>query len=134
LISARGLLPLRFLGFWLGTGAAALAIGLALSLAPIDAPLPIVGEDKTLHFAGFLFLTIWFAGMVESRLLWQVATLLAVYGVLIELLQGLTADRAAEPYDVLANLAGIGSGWLLSVAGLRHWCRRVEGLLGAGTS
>jgi VanZ family protein len=133
LIPAGSLLPLRFRWFWLGVGVMALMVGLSLALAPLVAPLPPISDDKTLHFLGFVLLTTWFLGIFESHVSWRIAAALAAYGVLIEVLQGFTAYRFSDPYDVLANVAGIGTGWLLSAAGLRHWCRRVETLLGAGT-
>lgn len=134
MILAPGLLPLRYRGIWLGVGMLVLLIGLALSLAPLTEPPPVPGADKTVHFVFFTFLTTWFLGIFESHMTWRLAVLLAVYGVLIEALQAFTPNRAAEVADMLANLGGIGAGWLLAAIGLRHWCRRVEALFSAGTA
>ncbi|UTW46704.1 VanZ family protein [bacterium SCSIO 12696] len=43
----------------------------------------------------------------------NLALLLLGYGILIELLQGATGYRSMEWLDLLANILGIGTGWLL---------------------
>lgn len=126
------MLPLRYRWFWLTGGIGALTVILGLALAPLDAPVP-TGGDKVAHFLAFAFLTIWFLGIFDLRLAWRIAAALAAYGILIEVLQGLTAYRSADPYDLLSDVVGIGAGWLLANFGLRHWCRRLETLLGVRT-
>jgi VanZ family protein len=124
-------LPLRYKWFWFGAGVATLAVILVLALAPLATPLPVMQGDKILHFLAFTYLAVWFLGVFEARLSLSVVTALAAYGVLIELLQSFTLYRSADIYDVLADVAGIGAGWLLACAGLRRWCGQVEVLLGA---
>lgn len=126
------MLPLRYKWFWLGAGLLALVLVLILALVPLVTRVPVMGGDKVIHFLAFVFLTVWFLGVFDTRLTLQVALALAGYGVLIELLQSLMPYRAAELYDVLSDLIGISAGWLLASAGLRRWCGRVEALLGAG--
>jgi VanZ family protein len=126
------MLPLRYARYWLGAGVALLAVILVLALLPLPAPLPIAQGDKILHVLAFSFLTLWFLGVFETALAPRVAGGLVLYGVLIELLQGLTTYRSSDPYDVLSDVIGISAGWLLASAGLRRWCGRVEALLGAG--
>ncbi len=126
--------PLRFKWFWLGGGLGCVALILMLALAPMSGRLPSLGSDKLAHFLGFVFLTVWFMGVVQASLALRVVVALAGYGLLIELLQSFTAYRVAETYDVAADFLGIGVGWLLAWAGLRHWCARVEALLGADPS
>jgi hypothetical protein len=44
------------------------------------------------------------------------AIVLILYGIVIEVLQGMTAlDRSAEWWDIVANLLGVGSGTGLSL-------------------
>jgi VanZ family protein len=56
----------------------------------------------------------------------MLAICLAAYGVLIELLQGLTVTRHPELLDLRADVAGILLGWILSIVGLRRWCVWLE--------
>lgn len=125
------MLPLRYRWFWLGAGVATLAVVLVLALVPLATRVPIMAGDKLIHFLAFTWLTVWFMGVFEPRMSLPVVAGLAAYGVLIELLQSLTPYRSAELYDVLSDLTGIGTGWLLASAGLHRWCGRVEALLGA---
>jgi len=113
-------------------GLAAVLVILLLALAPLGGPPLFSGVDKVEHFVGFLGLTVWFLGVVDERSAPTVALLLASYGVLIEVLQSFTPYRSADLFDVLSDVAGIGAGWLLASAGLRHWCRRLEARLGVG--
>ncbi|GMW05551.1 MAG: VanZ family protein [Gammaproteobacteria bacterium] len=126
----KRVLPLRYRWWWFGAGLGALALIMVLALLPLAAPVAVQGIDKFMHFLAFTFLTIWFLGVFEARYAWLVAAGLLAYGGLIELLQSLTSFRFAEANDVVSNLAGIGAGWLLSMAGLRHWCRRIETMIG----
>jgi VanZ family protein len=43
---------------------------------------------------------------------WWLATAVVLFGVLIELLQGLTPDRLPDLLDALANSIGVLIGWL----------------------
>lgn len=124
--------PLRYARLWLWTGLAGVAFILGLALAPLGGPQMFAGVDKVEHFIGFLGLTVWFMGVVDERSARSVALLLLVYGILIEVLQSFTPYRSADLFDVLSDAAGIGAGWLLASAGLRHWCRRIEARLGVG--
>jgi hypothetical protein len=123
---------LRYKWLWLGAGLAALALILGLALLPVGGRiLPVMIGDKVAHFAAFMVLTLWFSGIFEPRFAPQLTLALAGYGVLIEVLQGFTTVRMADPYDVLSDLIGISAGWLLASAGLHRWCGRVEALIGA---
>jgi VanZ family protein len=125
-------LPLRYGRYWLGAGLALLVVIMIVAVLPLPAPLPFIAADKVEHFATFAFLTIWFLGIFEMAAAPRVAAGLVLYGVLVELLQSLTAYRYADPYDVLSDVIGISAGWLLAAAGLHRWCRRVEAWFGAG--
>jgi VanZ family protein len=122
------MLPLRYARIWLVAGLLLLAFGLVSALSPPPPGLVAV-NDKLLHTAGFLAYMAWFGGVFERRFLPGVALLLAAYGLLIELLQGLTPIRQAEGLDLVADVAGILLGWLLSAAGLSHWCTKLESWL-----
>lgn len=125
------MLPLRYKWFWFGTGLACVGVILALALAPASFGVPSLGSDKITHWLAFVFLTVWFLGVVEVSLTLRVVVALAAYGLLIEWLQSFTSYRVSDPYDVAADFVGITTGWLLAAAGLRRWCWRVEAVLGA---
>lgn len=122
--------PLRYRGLWLGGGLAALLVILGLALVPLPGPPMVHNADKLLHVLAFMFLAVWFLGVVAWQRALAVAAGLLAYGVLIEALQATTAYRMADPCDVLSDAIGIAAGWLLAAAGLRHWCRRLEALKG----
>jgi VanZ family protein len=122
------MLPLRYGWAWLAAGTLLLALGLASAVLPVSSSMPSF-NDKLLHTAGFLGFMVWFGGIFERRFLPWVALALAAYGLLIELLQGLTATRQAEGLDLAADVAGILLGWLLCVAGLSRWCTKLESWL-----
>ena len=91
---------------WLGV-----ALTLAVSLTP-----PVLEEsrahaDKVVHLAGYAVLMFWWAQVVV-RERWKLAVAVVLFGVAVELLQGLTPDRMADPLDALANSAGVLVGWL----------------------
>lgn len=96
----------------------ALVVALLFALRPLTVEAPLFDQvDKFKHLACFATLTllaIW-AGL---RPTWAVAGGLLGFGVLIELAQGLTATRSADPMDVLADLAGIALG-LVALAAWR---------------
>lgn len=96
--------------------AAALLLALLFALRPLGAEAPLFDQvDKFKHlacFAGLTLLAIW-AGL---RPVWAVAGGLLAFGALIELAQSLAPTRAADPLDLLADLAGIALGLLVLAA------------------
>ena len=95
----------RVLG-WLG-----IVFTLVVSLMP-----PALGDDsghadKIVHLFGYALLTFWWAQLV-IRQRWKLAIAVVLFGVTIELLQGLTPTRHPDLLDALANSAGVLLGWL----------------------
>lgn len=83
-------------------------------------PAPDVGvNDKLSHLVTYFFLGGWFSLLATNRvsLGWTIIGLIA-YGILLELLQGMTAYRYAEWGDVLANASGTMAGILLNFSPL----------------
>ncbi len=93
---------------------------LVLALMPPTQPIPTTGWDKANHVLAFLVLG-WLGRRVYARQRTAVLLALVGYGVLIELLQGMTSYRDADPADVLADsiglLAAVALDWLLGWAG-----------------
>ena len=91
-------------------------------------PLPDVGvNDKFSHLLTYFFLGGWFGLLATGRvsLGWTVIGLIG-YGMVIELLQGMTAHRYAEWGDVLANAGGTMGGILLYFSPLPRLLRLVD--------
>ncbi|MEQ1801659.1 MAG: VanZ family protein [Gammaproteobacteria bacterium] len=126
------MLPLRFAWAWLVTGILILGVGLVSALSPVPASMPSL-NDKLLHVLGFLAFMLWFGGIFTPRFVPRIALSLAVYGLLIELLQSLTVTRQAEALDLAADVLGILLGWLLGAAGLSRWCMKLESWLAPRT-
>jgi len=91
-------------------------------------PVPDTGvNDKFSHLVTYFILGGWFGLLAASRvsLGWTIVGLVA-YGMLIELLQGMTAHRYAEWGDVLANTVGTMAGILLYFSPLPRLLRLVD--------
>lgn len=128
------MLPLRYSRFWLWLGIAMLCVSMILALLPPGRPPPIGNFDKIVHLAAFAVFMTWFCGIYESRLAPRIAFMLISYGVLMELLQGLTPTRQPDVADLVADGIGILLGWTLCAAGLRRWSALVESWLPTRTS
>ncbi len=96
------------LGGWLGV-----ALTLAFSLGPPALDEGSGNADKIAHLAGYAVLMFWWAQLVLERR-WKLAVTAVLFGIIIELLQGLTPNRQPDLLDVLANSSGILLGWLIA--------------------
>lgn len=93
----------RFIG-WLGVASLC-----AISVLP-PSSLLITGPeygDKLYHLVAYATLTWWLALGYERRHWWSIAVGLALLGMVLELLQGLTPERIGSAWDEIANLTGI---------------------------
>lgn len=75
-------------------------------------PLPAGGEplvnDKIAHAAVFLLLSaLIHTAYRDTRFLFSLASILLLYGILIELLQGWTGYRTFSVFDIIADTVGI---------------------------
>ena len=102
--------PLRRPRLWLGLWGLAIAVVIAVCLMP-PPPLPPLPDnsDKLEHLLAYFLLAAGAVQLFATRraLLWTALGLVAL-GIGIELAQGLlTATRAADPIDALANTVGV---------------------------
>jgi glycopeptide antibiotics resistance protein len=94
-------------------------------------PAPDIGvSDKLSHLVTYFILAAWFSLLAANRAIlgWTVIGLLA-YGILLELLQGMTVYRYAEWGDVLANASGTMAGILLYFSPLPRLLNYVDNRL-----
>jgi VanZ family protein len=116
---------LRFAYVWLAGGIGLVALVLYLTLTPADVQISQF-SDKFGHFSAFAVLMAWFCGVFELRWAWSVALALLAFGILIELMQGLTTYRSAELADAGFDFMGILFGWGLAAVGCSRWAVTVE--------
>lgn len=116
---------LEYRYLWLFGGVSLVGMVLYLTLMPAVAA-PTLMNDKVSHGIAFMVLMTWFCGVFEMRFSPFVAIVLLCLGVLIELVQQQLTYRSAEFADGLADLTGIGAGWVLAAVGLQHWAVRIE--------
>jgi VanZ family protein len=120
------LLPLRFPKVWSVLGWL-LVLGVIVgSLMPGPSLPDVALDDKLEHVSVYLVLMVWFAGFYARRFYVAIAIVLCALGIGLDLLQGLTATRAFELFDILADMVGVAIGFGLAVAFLGGWCQRLE--------
>ena len=107
---ALDLIRLWRIGGWLGV-----LLTLVISLMPPALDDSSGHTDKLVHLSGYALLMFWWAQLV-IRQRWKLAVAVVLFGISIELLQGLTPARQPDLLDALANAGGALAGWL--VAGL----------------
>ncbi len=96
---------------WLTGGWLGVVVTLVLSLLP-----PTLGNDtshldKIVHLLGYALLMFWWAQLLTHQR-WKLAFAVVLFGIAIELLQGLTPNRLPDLLDALANSGGVLLGWL----------------------
>lgn len=106
----------RLRALWWSLGIALLALITALSLLPLRGPqIDLPNSDKLNHAFAYIVLMLYFGQLVGTGLrqrVWVVAALIS-YGAAIECLQSVLPPRSAEWADLVADMVGIGIGWLL---------------------
>jgi VanZ family protein len=124
-------LRLAYAPAWIAASMLLVVTVLYLSLAPLNIPAELPTHfDKVEHAAAYLFLALWFTGLVpRSRYGW-VALALALFGLVIEFLQEfMPFGRQGDPFDMGANLAGIGLGVAIATWTTGGWAPRIEAWL-----
>ncbi len=110
--------PLRWAPLWITVGLVIVMMFIYLSLVKISLPQisGLTSIDKIMHFTAYFVITSWFC-QILARLSGFVllGIFLAMMGIGIELLQGMTGYRSFEWYDMLANTTGIIAALLLNI-------------------
>lgn len=120
--------PYKLVRLWYTLGAILLLAVMVVSLIPM--PDDVSVSDKTGHLFVYLVLSGWFSLLARDRGILGLSLLgLVLYGMLIELLQGLTGYRSAEWGDVIANTLGCALGTLGYLPPLRRFFGAVDARL-----
>lgn len=107
---------------WIVTIAIMVAVIIAASLAP--SPLfPETGiSDKVGHYLAYLTLALLGSGIAAPERLWLSMLRCFLLGAALEIGQALvTSHRSAEWGDLLANVSGILTAWLIAGSGRAGW-------------
>lgn len=120
---------LRFRYAWLFGGLCLVGLVLYLTLSPLRPNAIMLYNDKMSHGIAFMALMAWFSGIFEMRFAVWIALALLCLGISIEFIQAQLTYRSAELADGLADVVGIGAGWVLAIAGLQHWAAWLESWL-----
>jgi VanZ family protein len=124
------MLNLRYRRFWIAASAV-LVLGVvwgSLQTA-LGGEVP-QGFDKVEHFGTYIFLAVWFTGLVARPRWWMVVVTLLTLGASMEVGQYMMqAGRTADVYDMAANTAGVAVGLLLAALLTGGWAQRIESWL-----
>ncbi|MFZ0254456.1 MAG: VanZ family protein [Gammaproteobacteria bacterium] len=122
--TALNRMPLRYFPLWLSIGWLLIASVLYASLAPSGVPSMAPHSDKAGHFLAYFALALWFSQLYNTRVRrWWAMAFIGI-GVLLECLQAPIPSRIFDLVDMVANTAGVLSGWVLgSMAGANFLAR-----------
>ncbi|WP_272981416.1 hypothetical protein [Porticoccus hydrocarbonoclasticus] len=117
---------MKNLTFWRATLLFGLIAVLLLALLPTGDQMVFSGQDKLLH--GITFAVLFLLSrqsLPAGASLWLIYPGLMGYGILMEVLQGLTGYRYMEGMDLLADLLGLMVGHLV-VLSIRKAQRKLQ--------
>ena len=120
---------IRFKALWFLTGVAliALVIYLSLTSSPVDTGLNFPYEDKLYHALAYFVLMGWFGQIYHTTRQRNIfATLFIILGLSMEYMQSFDPNRMAEFADMVANVAGVLLGYMLTTTGLKNTLLVIE--------
>lgn len=119
--------PLRWPRFWLGAWLVMVLGLIVVCLVPLQGlpPMPD-NSDKVEHLLGYFVLAAAAVQLFTRASLSWVATGLVLLGIGIEIAQGQTAYRSADPYDALFNALGVALGMATALTPWRDLLLRIE--------
>ncbi len=121
---------LRYHRFWLFLGFLLVIGTLITSLIPLNMGHGVPHQDKLLHMTGYGMLTLWFLQIVRNQsALILIPLAMAMLGISVEILQGLTGYRYPDRMDALANGIGCLGAALLALTPVRDTLLKLERFL-----
>jgi VanZ family protein len=121
------MLTLRYRRYWILLSVALVAVVVWGSLQTAFDAGGLQGFDKYQHFGTYLVLAAWFTGLVGRSRYWLVVTGLLALGLAMEIAQfAMQAGRMGDPYDMVANAAGVAAGLALALWVTGGWAQKVE--------
>lgn len=119
---------MHFRRLWIFLGIAYIVFILVASLLRIpDINQSFSYTDKVVHFVTYFILVGWFVQLYHkssSRLLILLAAIL--FGMIIEILQGMTAYRSFDIADEILNALGAGCAFVLARTNFDNLLRRFD--------
>ncbi len=82
------------------------------SLTPVPPESTLTFGDKIGHFAAYASLML--CWLQIDRNAYRLALIFVLMGLALEILQSLSGFRQGDIFDLAANTAGVGIGWLLA--------------------
>jgi VanZ family protein len=124
------MLPLVYTPAWLAASAI-LIVAMVYGSLGTGSSLPSPGEfDKLAHFSAYLFLAVWFTGLVTRAHYWKVVLALVCFGLAMEILQQMMQrGRYGDPFDMAANALGVAAGLSLALWQTGGWARWIDAWL-----
>lgn len=104
----------RLLWLVVGYGLVAFVVYSSLTSSPVE--IKVENFDKYAHTFGYFVLMGWFVQIYHGRgSVFICALLFVIMGVGLEFVQGMTAYRYFDVYDMLANTLGVLIAWGLTL-------------------
>ena len=126
-VNDSNMLTLRYKPLWI---AASVALVLAVIWGSLQTSYAVKaphGFDKVEHFSTYLFMSVWFTGLVHRLRYWVAVFCLLGLGLAMEFTQwAMATGRTTDPYDMAANTCGVLAGLLLALLLTGGWAQRVE--------
>lgn len=122
-------LALRVRRYWLFFGWMLVLIVIYLSLTPNPIRLPVEQGDKFEHILAYAVLMSWFANLYEvsaQRTMFVIGFI--ALGVSLEFMQRWTGYRSFEVADMVANAAGVATGWVFAPPRIPNYLHGIEKL------
>lgn len=104
----------------------AIAILVAVIVFTSLTPSPLLSDanisDKVGHYLAYLMLALMGSGIAAPERLWRTMLRCFLLGAALEVAQALlTSNRAAEWGDLLANVLGVLTAWVIAGSGRAGW-------------
>ena len=122
---------LKYRFFWLAVGYALVALVVVLSVVSNpEIEFDIPNEDKVYHMLAYFTLMAWFSQIYHDRSRRILcAVIFILLGILLEYVQSFEPARFSSYGDVIANTAGVATGYLLNLTRLEHTLVKIEDMI-----